>query len=684
MRKLWIDLETYSPVPIEHGAYRYAEDAEILLYSYGIDNGPAQVWDCTDGSMMPNDLADALWDDDCQIIGHNIGGFDAVVLRATGQPIRTARLWDSMACAMAHSLPASLAVLGEALELSPDAKKHTGGSALIRLFCIPRPKNHKLRRATRDTHPAEWAQFVEYARGDVIALREIYRKLPKWNYKGGELALWHLDQTINMRGVAVDTDLAKAAIRAVAQARTDLATEAADVSDGAIASTSQVAATLAVLASWGVDLPDLRGSTVEEYLDNQRGRQGEIPEPVRIILENRLQASKSSSAKYKRLIDATNTDGRLRGLLQFCGAGRTGRWAGRIVQPQNLPRPTLGQADIDMGIALMKLDAADLVFDNVMELASSALRGAIVAPPGKKLVVADLSNIEGRVLAWLADEFWKVKAFEEFDAGTGHDLYKLAYAKSFGVEPGDVTKDQRQVGKVMELALGYGGGVGAFLTFATAYAIDLEALADQAYDTIPASILAASGEAYRRASTTFDLSEKAWIVCDAFKRLWRDGHPAISRFWGELEGAVRLCIKTKEAVVCRSLVVDIVGEWLRIKLPSGRYLCYPNARIDEDGSISYAGIDQFSRKPAILRTYGGKLVENVTQAVARDVLASSMAPIEKAGYQIVLTVHDEIISEASPDHTVEGLARLMSTAPKWAKGLPLAAAGFETTRYRKD
>jgi DNA polymerase len=350
-----------------------------------------------------------------------------------------------------------------------------------------------------------------------------------------------------------------------------------------------------------------------------------------------------------------------------------------------------------------------------MELTSSAIRGCIVAPEGRKLVVADLSNIEGRMLAWLAGERWKLKAFADYDAGTGHDLYKLAYSKSFGIKPEDVSKDQRQVGKVQELALGYEGGVGAFLTFAAAYNLDLEAMAEEAEGAIPAEIWEAARGMLewtkKKRRSTFGLSDRAWMVCESFKRSWRGAHQAVVDLWCDVDLAVRLAIdspgvtynvadpdfqrdsydvnnrKRSDGVHKRPrLAVRRDGSWLRIRLPSGRFLCYPSPQIGEGGQIAYMGMNQYSRKWARIKTYGGKLVENITQAAARDVLTANMPTIEQHGYDVVLTVHDEVITEAEDRDlwNEHRLAALMSTNPEWAEGLPLAAAGFEAYRYRKD
>ena len=682
MTTLWLDLETYCETPIKNGTHRYAEDVEIMLFAYAIDDGPVQVWDVTK-DRIPCDMLELMYNAD-EIWAHN-SGFDRTVLNAVGYRTDVTQWRDTMVQALAHSLPAGLGDLCNALGVPSDMAKDKEGRRLVMLFCKPRPANSKVRRATRETHPADWAKFVEYAGRDIVAMRECAKRMPNWNYQGAELALWHLDQQINDRGVLVDVGLAKAAIRAVDRAQKRLAKRVQHMTDGAVQAATQRDALLRhLLEAYGVDLPDMQGPTLERRISDPT-----LPPELRELLAIRLQASTTSTAKYKALVNGVSSDDRLRGTLQFNGASRTGRWAGRLFQPQNLPRPALKSEVIDQGIEAMLADCEDLLFDDVMELTSSAIRGCLIAPKGNKLVIADLSNIEGRMLAWLAGEEWKIKAFEDFDAGIGHDLYKLAYAKSFGCQPEDVSKDDRQVGKVQELALGYEGGVGAFLTFAAAYGIDLEDMGAKAWDSIPAAIKAETARAWGYASSrksTFGLSSMAWQTCDAFKRLWREAHPSIAAWWGELQDAAISAVVNKgTAYVCRKVQVRCDGAWLRIRLPSGRCLCYPAPRI-ESGKLTYMGVNQYSRKWSRLSTYGGKLAENITQAASRDILASAMPAIEAAGYRIVLTVHDEIISEApdDPRYSVDELARLMSTNPPWAAGLPLAAAGFETYRYRKD
>jgi DNA polymerase len=686
------DLETYSETPINCGAHRYAEGAEVLLWSYALDDAPVQVWDATSGARMPSDLYDQLADERNEVWFHNGGMFDFVVLSHVGlsigmPPVAMSRWRDTMVQAYMHSLPGALDKLGAVLGLAEEMQKLKTGKDLVRLFCQPRPAGQKLRRATRETHPAEWAEFVRYAGGDIVAMRECLAKMPKWNATEREWALWQLDLRVNYRGVAIDTQLVESAIRAADKAQDALADQVQQLTDGDVQRATQRDEMLRhLLLEHGVGLPDMKADTLERRMQDP-----ELPPAVKDLLGVRLQASTTSVSKYKALAKSVSSDGRLRGTLQFRGAARTGRWSGRVFQPQNLPRPALKQADIDLGIEAVKLGCETLLYGNVMELLSSAIRGAIVAAPGKKLCIADLSNIEGRVCAWLAGESWKLQAFRDFDAGKGQDLYKVAYAKAFAIQAADVQKDQRQIGKVMELMLQYQGGVGAFITGAATYGIDLAKMAEAALPSVPADVLDEASRFWdwtkEQKRSTFGLAREVFIACDALKRLWRRAHPAIDSLWPELEDAVRAAINEPGAVFhIRRLKVRRVGSWLQLRLPSGRNLSYPMVRVEQDNSISYMGQDQYTRQWKRLKTYGGKLLENVTQAVACDQLADCMPLIEAAGYPIVLSVHDELLTETpdSPEFTADHLAELMTSDLGWNEGLPLAAAGYETYRYRKD
>jgi DNA polymerase len=697
---VFLDLETYSATPITVGTYNYAADAEITVAAWAIDDGPVIVRDMTIPEVQKETVADlgGIILSDTTLVIHN-SQFDRVVLDTNGTHLPAAQIHDTMVMALAHGLPGSLGQLCEIYRLPMDVAKDKRGKALIQLFCRPRPATANIERATRDTHPQEWQDFLEYARLDIESMRELYRLLPRWNYPDlpFEYRTWCLDQRINDRGVAIDLDLARAAVRAVDTEQKRLADATSRISGGALESTNQRDATLAhMLVVYGVELPDLTASTLERRINDP-----DLPEPVKELMRLRLQSSTSSTAKYKTLLAATSKDGRLRGCLQFDGASRTGRWAGRLFQPQNLPsRGLLPQEEIVAGIEALKGGFENLYTDNVMRLASSCLRSVVVAPEGKELAVSDLSNIEGRDAAWLAGEEWKLDAFRDFDKGTGPDLYKLAYAKSFNVHHSQVTKAQRQIGKVQELALQYQGGVGAFVTFALAYGIDLDQMAAEAKPHIPKRIWDdAAGMfdwAKREKRDVHGLKAETFIACDSLKRLWREAHPAISSFWPELEAAAMNAINNPgNWYGCRKLAFRRDGGWLRMRLPSGRCVCYAGPKI-EDGKLSYLGVNQYTRRWGRLYTYGGKLFENACQAVARDVMAHNMHLIEDAGFDLLLTVHDEVITEAPKNLNIPAafkdeeeplaayLSSLLASNPAWAPDMPLASAGFQASRYRKD
>lgn len=359
-RLAYIDTETYSEVPINTGTYRYAEGVEVMLLAYALDDGPVRVWDRTAGVEMPTDLAAAWADESCLFIAHN-AGFDRVVMAAdiTLPSVPALTRWRcTMAQALAHSLPGGLDPLGVVLGLPQDAQKLKDGKQLVQLFCKPRSATSKIRRATSATHPADWRRFVEYAGQDVTAMREIHRRLPTWNYTGEELALWHLDQEINARGVCVDVNLAHAAIRATTAAKRRLADRTLELTDGEVEAATQRDRLLKhLLNEHGIDLPDMTASTLERRMEDP-----DLSPALRELLSIRLQASTTSTSKYEKLARSVCADGRLRGLLQFCGAARTGRWSGRLFQPQNLPRPDMKHHEIEDGIAALKLGVEDLLY----------------------------------------------------------------------------------------------------------------------------------------------------------------------------------------------------------------------------------------------------------------------------------------------------------------------------------
>ncbi|RQQ30555.1 DNA polymerase I [Burkholderia stagnalis] len=681
-----------------------------MIWTWAIDDGPVGTWDVTTGAPMPAEL-DAAIDVADEYWWQNGGMFDRVVLTHAAPEIY-ARMpehkWrDTMVQAYAHGLPGKLALLCEIFNIPTDQAKDKEGAQLIQLFCKPRPANSGLRRATRETHPEQWAKFLAYAGNDITAMRAVHKAMPRWNYPNNatELALWHQDQRINMRGMQMDVELAEAAVRAIDRAQKELAARTVELTDDEVEKATQRDKLLAhLLAEYDVDLPDMKKSTLERRINDP-----DMPDALRELLAIRLEATMTSSSKYKTLLRGVSADGRLRGLMQFCGAQRTGRVAHRLFQPGNMPRPDVGlmarelglpkfsdgdaERYTELGIEALKSGCADLAFENVIGLTANVVRGTIIAPAGKRLYVSDLSNIEGRDAAWLTGEKWKLQAFRDFDAGIGADLYKLAYARAFGVAVEAVDKYMRQLGKVMELALAYEGGVGAFVTFTMTYKMDLDnirAAVFAALDTVDPEIVREARGMWDWAvkkRRTLGLPQDVFIACDILKRLWRRAHPQTSSYWPELRDAAILAISTPgKTVHARRVIMRRDGEWLRVQLPSKRQLCYLAPRVSDDGEISYMGVNQYTRKWQRTKTYGGKIFENLCQAVARDVLFYNAPAVEAAGYDIVLSIHDELITEApdTDNYSADALSSLIATAPAWAEGMPLAAAGFSAYRYRKD
>ncbi len=748
MSNLWCDLESYCEIPLKtRGAARYAEDAEVMILTYAFEDGPVQLWDRTVSAGIPDDLW--LWVNDPQnlVWFQNGDKFDWNVLRHAmpwfEQAVPVERRRDTMVQAYCHSLPGNLEMMCDALGVEADKAKMKSGRRLIHLFCKPQQGG---KRNTRETHPAEWAEFCEYAKQDIVAMRECHRRMPMWNYKGKQLDLWFMDQRINARGMCMDVELAESAIRASEISKKDLKQRTADATDGEVESATQVDAMLAhILGTYGVDLPDMQKATIE-----RRANDESLPDELRELLRLRLETAKTSVAKYTALMNGVNTDGRLRGTQQYRGAMRTGRVGHRLFQPGNMPRPSMKWKEINWAIELLKRDAAHLVYDNVMKLCSNAIRGTIVAPPGRKLVVSDLKNIEGRFAAWLAGEEWKLQAFRDYDAGIGTDLYILAYAKAFNVPPESVDPDtldgylKRQIGKVLELMMQYGGGVGAWITGAATYGINLKLMTAQVMPTLPKwavdeawsflewlyedannayakalertkdrvdSLLITAEDAMvemdaqalkrdeRKLKARHLLEPEVFVACDALKRLWRAAHPRISSYWKELEDTIKEAIQNKGVTfTVRRLKIRCDGAWLRVQLPSGRHLCYPKPMIDavvvrpgqkplHYPGFSYMGLHQYTKQWQRIGSYGGKVFENATQAGACDILLEAGPGIEEAGFDLVLSVHDEWVAEADADRddlSTELLGELMCADLGWNEGLPLAAAGYEDTRYHKE
>ena len=721
---LYCDLETFSAKDIRAGSHAYAADpsAEVLLWGYAIDDTPAKVWDVTAGPM-PEELRQALDEvarRERRHVWQNGVMFDRVflhyVMPEIELPLET--LDDTMVMAYQAGLPGSLKELCQVFHLSADKAKDADGSRLIQIFCKPLPSTWKLDRATSKTHPEEWAKFVNYCRLDIESMREVYKKLPAFNRTPKERKLQVLDATINMRGIGVDVEFAEAAIATAERAKKDIDKQVFKLTDGRVVTAGQRDALIQFFFDkYGWQLKDMRKSELEKRMEDP-----DIPDEMKELIGLRLMGTKTSVQKYKRVVQGA-VDGRLRGCMQFRGASRTGRISGRTFQPQNLPRPTIkSQAEIEEIIEDTKLGILEICYDDVSVPLSSAIRSVIVPAAGNRLCVADFSNVEGRVLAWLAGEEWKLEAFREFDTlqtkdgrwelpyrdgwfqewtvnekgdfiHKGHDLYKLTYARTFGIKPEDVTKDQRQMGKVLELALGYQGGPGAFATFAMNFGMDLDELAKTTEATIEESYWIESMGMLKWAKEKKlikGMSQKAWVACNAIKSAWRKANSEIASFWYALAKACQSAIKAKGvAFSAGRIVCKVSGNYLLMRLPSGRYLVYPAPRLPEEGEMcdfSFMGVNQYTKKWERIPTYSGKLAENSVQGTACDLLLEAGPRLEAAGYHIVMSVHDEYITEIKDDNTRNHreMEQIMSALPDWADGLPLVAAGFEAARYRKD
>lgn len=679
--KFWFDCETRGP-NFRFGHVKYALTVEVIMAQWAIDDGVVHVEDLT--AQHPSAALIAGVESADEIWAHE-AGFDRTMVETTHWwPPTSLEKWRcSSALARLHGLPGGLDKLCQIFKIPEDEAKLKAGKEGIALFSKPKDDGAY---NDRHSHPKQWAEFLKYGGSDITSMRAVYKNCPKWNATPRMWAFWHLDQRMNARGVAMDLKLAAGAVEATTKAKRRMAARTAELTDNQVDTTQQRNRMLAYMSEYGVDLPDLTADTVERRLEDES-----LPQHIKELLRVRQQASKASTAKYRRVLNQ-HVDGRLCNLLVFCGAARTGRWAGRTLQPQNLPRPKHEVWDIEHAINRFHDGTiADYAPNEVLGLASSALRGLIVSAPGRKLVVSDLANIEGRIVAWVAGERWKLDAFAAFDRKEGPDLYKIAYARAFNIDPEEIADDdpRRQIGKVMELALQYYGGVGAFCAMAETYGLRLEELAASAWGVIPAAIKTVAQAAWHKAvkrNRTYTLEERIWVVCHSLVLMWREAHPAICNFWAELDNACRMSTKVpgKKYKVGDHITVDRQLNWLRIQLPSGRYLCYPAPRGD-DYSSSYLGVDPDTRQWKRISTYSGKRTQNIAEGVGVDVLMDGLLAANEVGYNPIFSVHDEGITEPPDDerYTDKALSKLLIESSLWADGMPLAAKGLTTYRYRK-
>lgn len=705
MHEVFIDFETLNVTKgIDVGTYEYARTCEdVLLATWAIEDGPVQIWDKAMGYVMPGELHEILTTPARFSLTAHHAAFDRTIAREVlgyDTPIES---WDcTMVQAYLHALPGALEHLAQVLKVGSSMEKLIDGKKLIRMFTMLQPANQKIRRRDHKTNPVEWERFKEYAIRDIEAMRACKRKMPSINYTGRGVAGYHLDQVINQRGFAVDRELVQAGANAAEIEKAALAAEFAETIGGDLRPTQREKFKEHLNATYDLGLENTKAETFNEIMDTDPT----LDPTARKLMELALMSNKTSTAKYKKLLPAISPDDRFRGGLQYAGASRTRRWAGRVFQPQNLPSRGLPpQEQTDLYIEALKSGVQDVLFDDLMLFGSASLRGVVVAPDGRKLVVSDLSNIEGRANAWLAGERWKLKAFNEFDAGRGPDLYNVTAGSIIGQNPYDINKTDRNIfGKIPELALGYQSGFGGLQQFARAYGVALADYWDVIQQNIHPEIITAAktnwhvwgrdriGEGEDAPDSVYD----EWVASEAIKLAWRRRHTAIESLWHACEGAAKLAIQNPGKVFKAGrhlkFAVRVFGDrpFLCMRLPTGQFLTYASPLI-KDGTIMYSGIMSTASggpfgKWTKIHTYGGKLVENACQSLSRDILLANMHHAENAGYEIILTVHDEILSETpdTDEFTVDGLSKCLSRPVPGCEGFPLAAAGFETKRYKKD
>ncbi len=645
-RRLTVDLETYSSVDISKaGAFKYIEspDFEILLIAYAWGDGPVQVLDITAFGTCQEELQDikaGLLDPETIKIAHNSAFERAALSKWLGCDLPPEEWVDTMVLAAMNGLPLSLDGVGAALQLQDQKIKE--GTALITYFCKPcKPTitNGGRTRNYPEHAPEKWDRFVGYCRRDVEVTRAIYNRLHRLPVTDFERKVWALDARINERGVLVDLDLVNASIDVDLELQESHRVEMKRLTG--LDNPNSVAQLRDWLETVGISVESLNKATVADLLRT-------IPDPTtRRVLELRRLLSKTSIKKYQTMTAAACEDGRVRGLLQYYGAGRTGRWAGRLVQVQNLPQNHLDAiGSVRELVRQRDLETLTLCYDSVPDVLSQLTRTALIAKPGHTFLVADYSAIEARVIAYLAGEQWRMDVF----AGDGK-IYEASYAKAFHVPVESVKKGspERQKGKIMELALGYQGGVGALKAFG----------------------------ADKIGLTEREMQE---LVIQ-----WRQASPSIPRFWRDAERAAKNALENPGRTFTLPCGVKYRkdADALRCELPSRRVLSYWGARL-EDGSIVFMALNQTTRKWEKTQTWGGRLVENIVQAYARDCLAVALVRLDESGYQITFHVHDEIIAEAPEGSRWEDMAEIMGRPIDWAPGLLLRGDGYETKFYMKD
>ena len=659
MNTLSIDLETFSSVPIaKAGMYKYvqSDDFEILLLAYSLNDAPAQIVDLAQGEAVPDWLCTAITSSNYLKYAYN-APFEWYCLSKYFQTTLPVNQWrDTMLHGLYLGYPAGLEVLGEALGLPQEKQKLTVGKALIRYFsipCKPTKTNGGRTRNLPKHDPDKWELFKTYCMGDVTTEREIEKRLASFPVPQDIQEQWETDLVINSRGVAVDMELVDGALEIGYQSRNELTEEALQLTG--IENPNSVAQ----LSKWlesqtGKEIDNLRKDTVAYMLKNKL-----VGGSAERVLQIRQEIGKTSTKKYDAIETVAGKDNRARGLIQFYGANRSGRWAGRLIQVQNLPRTYIDLKLLPYARQIVKegnIGKLNLLFGSVQNTLSQLIRTAFVAEKDKVLIDADFSSIEARVVAWLAGEDWKLEVFRNKG-----DVYCATASSMFGVpvEKHGANSELRQKGKIAELACGYAGGVGAL-----------------------------------KAMGALDMGIPEEELTDIVAK-WRQANKKIVELWYRVESAALAVVKTGRQTGTNGLVFareyDINNDldFMTIKLPSGRKLYYVHPELSENQwgkeSITYRGVDQTTKQWTKIDTFGGKLVENLVQAISRDCLSTAIERLEKAGFPIVFHVHDEVVIECPKDKaSLDKVIEIMTSPIAWAEGLSIDADGWTGDFFRKD
>ena len=644
MDTLAIDIETYSDVSLpDCGVHRYAasEQFEILLFAYSLNDEPTQIIDLASSEKIPDKIMEYLTDDSVIKTAYNAAFERNCINRFFGLSLKPEGWRCTLVQASMLSLPLSLEGVGEALNL--DKKKMSEGKDLIRYFCMPckptKANGGRTRNLPSDA-PEKWELFKTYCIRDVDVEKQIRNKLAKFPIPDREQKLYCMDQRINDRGIMVDQELIGHAVACDLLYKETVTKKAYEISG--LENPSSVSQLKDWLNEKGIEVDSLAKAAVEELVENT---QGDVAEMMKL----RLAMSKTSVKKYEAMERSVCPDGRVHGLLQFYGANRTGRWAGRLVQIHNLPQNHM--EDLELARSLVKegrYDLVELLYDSTPDVLSELIRTAFVARPGCRFIVSDFSAIEARVMGYLAGEGWVMEEFR----GAGK-IYEQTASKMFHIPIEEITKGSpyRARGKVASLACQYGGAEGALISMGALNFVEEEEL-------------------------------------KGLVQSWRTANPHIVNYWYEIDGAVKAAVKERKMTKVGMVTVYYQSGMLKIALPSGRVLSYvrPRMTVNRFGSesVSYEGIGT-NRKWTRIESYGAKFCENIVQATARDVLAEAMLRLEKKEFDIVCHIHDEVVLEVPEgSSSVEEVNEIMAVCPDWCEGLPLKAAGFESPFYKKD